>query len=461
MNTLYTLFYHAEGIAAVPGLLYELHQGDVSAAEQRLSDALEAIPDTPSVGQGSQIMGLEVLCSDFAPFIRPETAFQAAPTPFLNVGIFKNARLSLCDELSVAPPDPAGDQPVRSSIPTLVLAGGLDHVTPAIWGARSADTLSHSYFFTLADQSHVVSGSCVNSMTTQFLNDPAIAPDATCLANERPLQFLIVPAGTRPLVSAILALLAAGIAGVSVYSLMHTRRRPQLNWRYNLRIVGWTPMAFAALVIAVAVIAPDGGRGMEPFQKPRLIETIIPLAMAIQAALLFSPDDEAPLEILLACPRPIAWLVLERLLVVVLGQGAIALIGALAITALHSGDVVLALLRWIPPAALLTGLALNGSIHSRKSVFGVLSVGVIWFAFAIFGEAFLPGQFVFWPLNYIQPLLWPLHIFLQPGDLLGHDYLLNRLFVLIVGLNLIALAVVCVRDTEHLLVGKAALKRQS
>jgi hypothetical protein len=217
-------------------------------------------------------------------------------------------------------------------------------------------------------------------------------------------------------------------------------------------------MAFSALSLGLILIAPQADHSLEPLQQSRLIETIVPLALAVQAALLFAPDDEGPLELLLASPQPVPWLLLDRLFVVAAGQAMIAITGSLAVVAIGGGDLGLALLRWIPPAALLTGLALNATLRSRKSIFGVLSVAVIWFALSLFGDAFLPGRYVFWPLDFFQPILWPLHIFLQPDDLLERDYLINRLFVLVLGLHLIALALAYARDGERLLLGKSALK---
>jgi hypothetical protein len=330
-----------------------------------------------------------------------------------------------------------------------------------VWGRRTAETLANSFVYTVDGQSHVVRGPCIESITMAFLDNPTAAPEGTCLENERPLQFLILPAGTRPLVSAALLVLGLGLAGITSYTVVRAWRRPQIVWGHNLRIVGWLPLAFSVLAVGLLLLVSQADQNLALFQRSRLIETIIPLAMAVQAAFLFAPDDEAPLELLLTSPRPVPWLLLERLLVVVVAQSLIAFVGAVVLVAIDGGDIGLALLRWIAPAALLTGLSLNAAIRSRKSIFGVISVAVIWFALGLFGEAFLPGQFVLWPLNYIQPVLWPLHIFLQPGDLLPRDYVLNRLFVLVLGLQLIALALAYVRDSERLLLGKPALKRVS
>jgi hypothetical protein len=76
---------------------------------------------------------------------------------------------------------------------------------------------------------------------------------------------------------------------------------------------------------------------------------------------------------------------------------------------------------------------------------------------AFFNQAFLPGQPMVYPLNLLQPWLWPVHPYLQPGELTAADYLTNRVFVFMLGLAMIGLALHYVQDTERLLLGKSAL----
>jgi len=273
-------------------------------------------------------------------------------------------------------------------------------------------------------------------------------------------------ADTRPVVNLVLMFLSVVTAGFTGYGLLKGWDGIRPVWRHSFRLSGWLALATAALVIMLVLLtpeaAPESTRGMEPFSKMRIVETVIPLAMAVQAALLFAPDDETALELLLACPCPASALLVERYVVILLGQAAVAVVAALATLALGTDeDFLLALLRWIPPALVLSGLALNAAIRSRRAVFGILSVAIIWFVTAFFRQAFLPGQPTFFPLNYLQPWLWSVHIYLQPGDLQTADYLTNRLFVLVVGVILIALAVNYVRDSERLLLGKSALKLRS
>jgi pimeloyl-ACP methyl ester carboxylesterase len=54
---------------------------------------------------------------------------------------------------------PISQQAVTSNIPTLILAGELDPITPPAWGRLAGETLSHSQFLEFPDFGHGVLGS--------------------------------------------------------------------------------------------------------------------------------------------------------------------------------------------------------------------------------------------------------------------------------------------------------------
>ncbi|MCA9835749.1 MAG: alpha/beta hydrolase [Trueperaceae bacterium] len=72
---------------------------------------------------------------------------------------------------------------VVSDIPTLVLAGSFDPITPPEWGERAAKTLSQSYFYEFPNAAHGVflSSDCPVQMVEAFFDEPGTAPDATCI----------------------------------------------------------------------------------------------------------------------------------------------------------------------------------------------------------------------------------------------------------------------------------------
>ena len=112
-----------------------------------------------------------------------------------------------------------------------------------------------------------------------------------------------------------------------------------------------------------------------------------------------------------------------------------------------------ALLRWIPPALMLSGIATYTTIRSRLALFGVAVTLLVWFMLVAMGNALIPGRPTPYPMNYIQPWLWPFQPYLKPGSLSAPDYVLNRVTVAAFGLCLIALAARQLRDEESVLLG--------
>jgi len=77
-------------------------------------------------------------------------------------------------------------KPVVSDIPTLILAGALDSITPPEWGRSLAKTLSNSRYLEYPESAHSVLSSsiCSNDEVQVFLN-PEIKETAFCDAEER------------------------------------------------------------------------------------------------------------------------------------------------------------------------------------------------------------------------------------------------------------------------------------
>ncbi|MBE0699549.1 MAG: alpha/beta hydrolase, partial [Anaerolineaceae bacterium] len=85
------------------------------------------------------------------------------------------------DELS-----PAVDAPVISDIPTLVLSGAFDPITPPDYAKQAAEGLSRSFLFSFPAGGHgeVGSTACADNILLAFLDNPAQAPDSSCIAKE-------------------------------------------------------------------------------------------------------------------------------------------------------------------------------------------------------------------------------------------------------------------------------------
>lgn len=234
--------------------------------------------------------------------------------------------------------------------------------------------------------------------------------------------------------------------------------RTQFTLRTTFRTVGvWGFLASLGIFLMAFVASGDFGLWQD---KGRIVEIVIPLLMGIQAAVLFSPADENALEILLTYPRPIVWVLAERLGLAFAFQVAAAFIG-ISISSLFFDDQMLglALIRWIPPTLLLMGVGAYTTLKSRVLAFGVAIAALVWFVGLFFAPLLLPGMPVISPLDTIQPYLWSINPYLLPQDLGWEDYWVNRALVSLIGCFLICRAGAYLRDEEAVLLGATSKRR--
>jgi hypothetical protein len=89
----------------------------------------------------------------------------------------------------------------------------------------------------------------------------------------------------------------------------------------------------------------------------------------------------------------------------------------------------------------LGGVAVALALVTRQGVLGALLATLLWGGTLLGGDGLLRR----WPY------LWPLHAYLQPGDVSREIYALNRLVLTLAGVLLVALAARLTRDEEHML----------
>ncbi|MCX6018951.1 MAG: alpha/beta hydrolase, partial [Chloroflexi bacterium] len=156
-------------------------------------------------------------------------------------------------------PAPA-NEPVRSDIPTLVLNGRFDPITPPSNGAAVAATLSAAYVFTFPNSAHGAfpMNDCADGITQAFIARPDQQPDGACIDAGASIAFvgknslisvpvvgqmLNAPSTTRQ--QQFLALAAAMLVLLSGIVLM------PLGWLLRLLLSRRSsrPMPFAARVM--------------------------------------------------------------------------------------------------------------------------------------------------------------------------------------------------------------------
>ena len=207
VNMLYESLYVTEAIPTLPYALYLLDEGDIEngldvlAGGYSLEDlrTLAAGGDLPeenlidvepwmTIPDGdSEGMFNSVDCHEEAPFanVSAAAALAADLPPQLGDALLSGSisQLEICAFWDSGQASPIENLPVSSDIPTLVLTGSFDPVTPPIWGQTAAESLPYSTFIKLPYAGHSVldSGDCAASLSEHFLDNPAAPLDTACV----------------------------------------------------------------------------------------------------------------------------------------------------------------------------------------------------------------------------------------------------------------------------------------
>lgn len=175
--------YNTPAIPLLPQLIMQVDKGDYHS----LSDLASVIPFGSSNGI-SDGMYYAVECGEDIGFVTESKLDQAITVlrPQLRLGFQARllGQLTICQDWHQLLVPTAQKRPVVSSIPTLILSGEYDPITPPSNGRLAAQTLSHSYFYLFPATGHGVFATniCPDTIMIAFLQQPATQPDGSCVA---------------------------------------------------------------------------------------------------------------------------------------------------------------------------------------------------------------------------------------------------------------------------------------
>jgi pimeloyl-ACP methyl ester carboxylesterase len=164
--------------------IYAASQGDYSAFDRARLSMLR-LADISSRG-----MMFSVQCHEELAFSSFED-FQTRLALYPEVGdLFANSIIGgfayrACELWEAGRAEASANQPVSSDVPTLLMTGEFDPVTPPAWGQRAAQSLKNAYFFEYPGIGHGTSGGrgCPRQMMVAFLEHPDSPPDDYCMAD--------------------------------------------------------------------------------------------------------------------------------------------------------------------------------------------------------------------------------------------------------------------------------------
>jgi pimeloyl-ACP methyl ester carboxylesterase len=181
LNAIVQMLYLTDWVPLIPRVINDVHAGDYAFIEQILS--LVTFDRSLNLG-----MYFSVLCAEDADFQVQNYNLNGLPKE-LAAAEKDGAQqfLQTCSFWKVRALPSSVDQPVSSNIPTLVLAGQFDPITPPAYAQEAAKTLSRSYFFLFPIGGHgqVTSGACQDQVFINFLNNPSQKPDGACVAQQK------------------------------------------------------------------------------------------------------------------------------------------------------------------------------------------------------------------------------------------------------------------------------------
>lgn len=172
---LWDAMYDSDLIPALPAFIEAIAAGDVGFLQVL---AEEARFDLPAEGTF-----LSIECADGGEVDIPE--------PGRSSVVLRFAAQPYCDIWDVDRVPASFNRKVRSRIPTLVLAGSLDPITPAVDSKRTADALRNATYVEFAGLGHVVTipSDCAKAIRQVFLEDPESElsdADLACAAEPAP-----------------------------------------------------------------------------------------------------------------------------------------------------------------------------------------------------------------------------------------------------------------------------------
>jgi hypothetical protein len=137
-------------------------------------------------------MYMTVVCSEYGDTPEPALRFPGVLKRIADAAQADAKQvLSLCRDWRIRLLDKTLLEPVKSDIPTLLLSGRFDPITPPAQAERVAAGLTRAVSVTFPSGTHgqAFTVPCANQIIATFLDTPANAPDSSC-ARETPPSFV-------------------------------------------------------------------------------------------------------------------------------------------------------------------------------------------------------------------------------------------------------------------------------
>lgn len=168
-----------------------LGDDDIRDVFRYLEDAFALIDPTPA--DSNTFVFNSVECNESVPFQRFERTVETAMAleiPELGANTLPGiaAQFVACEDWPSGRAPEIADLPVHSDIPTLILAGTYDLQTPLSWNKEAFVTLPNAglLIFPMSGHGVITFSQCAADVTAEFIENPTVYPDASCIAGLYP-----------------------------------------------------------------------------------------------------------------------------------------------------------------------------------------------------------------------------------------------------------------------------------
>ena len=209
----FQLFYVSGSAGILPKVIDDIDRGDYAY----LGAMLSAFVFDRTMSEG---MYNSVICAE-------ETDFSVDPTveesirPALAESLDEEMQeyVDICTTWNVPQLDPRVNEPVSSELPTLLLSGEYDPITPPAFAATAAETLPNSVNLVLPGAGHGVAfavDECMDEIVMDFLADPQSRPDTSCLATRPAVEYAAADSVTVPLLAHLNSMSATAVKHMAI-----------------------------------------------------------------------------------------------------------------------------------------------------------------------------------------------------------------------------------------------------
>lgn len=261
-----SMLYAEQGIAAFPAVVDGLERGNAMLIRQGHTNWLPSVVEATATG-----MHYSVECRDRT-FGVDEAAVAADRAAHTRYGSMEGVRIIIpvCAAWGTEAPSPVELEPVVSDVPTLLLVGAFDPVTPPAYAAETARTLSHGSVVELPGLGHAVTfNPCGRQLRDAFLADPTAPLDRSCVEAMPPATFSTEIASVPGL-----PYLLDGMFARSNPTIGHVGLMLIVAIAFTSALVGW-PLAAAVTAIqarrlrpVTSTVADDAVDGAAPNPLP-------------------------------------------------------------------------------------------------------------------------------------------------------------------------------------------------